>query len=232
MMGKWISSVMAGVFIAMGAMVYLAIPNALVGSLFFSTGIFLVLNLHNMLFTRVCPLMVYNRGYNWGDAGIAWIGNGIGTFLAAWTISFTRFGDTLGEAVKKIGESKLGDSPLSLFILGIFCAFFVAFAVLVGAKYKQGSLGQIFYVWLFITAFVFCGFEHIVADMFYLSCCWLQYGIDGLEALKVLALVTAGNLAGGMFIAWAVRSLAQKGDSAGLDRKYAGTVRKYKYRKR
>ena len=46
------------------------------------------------------------------------------------------------------------------------------------------------------------------------------------EALKVLAFVTAGNLAGGMFIAWAVRSLDQKGDSAGTDRKYAGTGRK------
>ena len=44
---------MAGIFISMGAMVYLSIPNKTVGSLFFSTGIFLVLNLHNMLITRV-----------------------------------------------------------------------------------------------------------------------------------------------------------------------------------
>lgn len=40
---------MAGSFISMGAMVYLSIPNTIVGSLFFSTGIFLVLNFHNML---------------------------------------------------------------------------------------------------------------------------------------------------------------------------------------
>ena len=71
MTGKWFSSIMAGLFIAMGAMVYLAIPNTLVGSLFFSTGIFLVLNLHNMLFTRVCPLKVYGQ-YQWKDMGIAW----------------------------------------------------------------------------------------------------------------------------------------------------------------
>ena len=35
---KWMSSVMAGVFISMGAMTYLAIPNTLVGSLFFCGG--------------------------------------------------------------------------------------------------------------------------------------------------------------------------------------------------
>ena len=39
---KWISSIMAGIFIAMGAMVYLSVPNNLIGSMFFATGIFLV----------------------------------------------------------------------------------------------------------------------------------------------------------------------------------------------
>lgn len=207
MIQKWISSILAGGFIAMGAMVYLSVPNALVGSLLFATGIFLVLNLHNMLFTRVCPLMVYVHQYNWGDMGIAWLGNGIGAFLAAWAVSLTRLGNTLGEAVADISETKLGDSPLSLFVLGIFCAFFVSFAVLVGAKQKQGSFGQIFYVWLFITAFVFCGFEHIVADMFYISCYALNYGVQVFDVAKVLVCVTAGNIAGGLFIAWAVREL-------------------------
>lgn len=207
MIQKWISSVMAGVFIAMGAMVYLSIPNPLVGSLFFATGILLVLNLHNMLYTRICPLMIYDGQYRWTDAVVGWIGNGIGAFVAAASVSFTRIEDILGEGVKAIGEAKLADSPISLFIMGIFCAFFVAFAVLVGAKQKQGSFGQIFYVWLFITAFVFCGFEHIVADMFYISCYALYYGVRTMDVVKVFAFVTAGNTAGGLLIAWAVREL-------------------------
>lgn len=209
MTGKWFSSIMAGIFIAMGAMVYLAIPNTLVGSLFFSTGIFLVLNLHNMLFTRVCPLKVYGQ-YQWKDMGIAWIGNGVGTFVAAVAVSFTRFSDTISESVKKIGETKLSDSPESLLILGILCAFFVAFAVIVGAKQEQGSFGQIFYVWLFITAFVYCGFEHIVADMFYISCYALNYGAQAMDVIKVLFWVTAGNIIGGLSIAWAVKALDEK----------------------
>lgn len=207
---KWISSIMAGIFISMGAMAYLAIPNSLVGSLFFSTGIFLVLNLHNMLITRVCPLMVYDDKYSWADIVIAWIGNGIGTFVTAVVVYFTRFESVIREQVEKIAATKLGDTPLSLFIMGVLCAFFVAFAVLIGAKQEKGSFGQIFYVWLFITAFVFCGFEHIVADMFYLSCYGLNFGLDILSLVKVLVFVTAGNLAGGFFIAWAVRKLDHK----------------------
>ena len=205
MIQKWISSVMAGVFISMGAMVYLSIPNALVGSLFFATGILLVLNLHNMLYTRICPLMIYDGQYRWTDAVIGWIGNGIGAFVAAAAVSFTRIGAVLGEGVKTIGEAKLADSPISLFIMGVFCAFLVASAVLVGAKQKQGSFGQIFCVWLFITAFVFCGFEHIVADMFYISLYALYYGAQAMDVVKLFAFVTAGNTVGGLFIAWAVR---------------------------
>ena len=137
----------------------------------------------------------------------------------AAAVQGTRFKETIREPLARISETKLQDGPLSLFILAVFCGFFVAFAVLIGARYENGSFAQIFYVWLFITAFVFCGFEHIVADMFYLSCCWLQFGINGLEALKVLAFVTTGNLAGGMFIAWAVRSLDQRKGSGGSERK-------------
>ena len=210
MKGKWVSSIMAGIFIAMGAMVYLSVPNTLIGSMLFATGIFLVLNLHNMLITRVCPLMVYDHKYHWTDIGISWIGNGLGTLAAALIVYFTRFETVISNSVKTIAETKLSDTPQSLFLLGILCACFVAFAVLIGAKQEQGSFGQIFYVWLFITAFVFCGFEHIVADMFYLSCYALYFGAEALSVIKVLGCVTAGNLAGGLFIAWAVRKLDKK----------------------
>ena len=90
----------------------------------------------------------------------------------------------------------------------LFCGLFVAFAVFVGGiRQKQGSFAQIFYVWLFITAFVLCGFEHIVADMFYISCYALYYGVQAADVIKILVFVSAGNTAGGLFIAWAVKKL-------------------------
>ena len=65
-------------------------------------------------------------------------------------------------------------------------------------------------MWLFITAFVFCGFEHIVADMFYISSYALNFGVDILEVGKVLICVTAVNLVGGVIIASVIRELDQK----------------------
>ena len=207
---KWISSVMAGIFIAMGAMVYLSIPNTIVASLFFSTGILLVLNLHNMLLTRVWPMTVYNGSYRLSDSVIAWVGNGIGTILVAVLIHFTRFEKGILEKIEGIGKTKLSDDPASLIILGVFCAMFVAFAVFVGGvKQKNGSFAQIFYVWLFITAFVFCGFEHIIADMYYLSVYILNFGALQMDVEKVLICVTVGNLIGGGFVGYAVRKLEE-----------------------
>lgn len=204
---KMISGIMAGIFISIGAMTYLSIPNALLGSLFFSAGIFLVLNLHNMLVTRVCPLVVYEGGYCWQDILISWIGNGIGILIAAIVIGFSRFESVIHEPLRAIAETKLNDTPQSLFVLGVLCACLVAFAVLIGGRYERGTFAQIFYVWLFITAFVFCGFEHIVADMFYLACYALYFDADILSAVKVLFFVSAGNIAGGLLIAWVVRCL-------------------------
>ena len=62
----------------------------------------------------------------------------------------------------------------------------------------------------FITAVVCCVFEHIVADMLYISCYGLSYGVQVFDVVKVLTCVTAGNTAGGLFISWAVRELDKR----------------------
>lgn len=205
---KWISSILAGSYISMGAMVYLNITNKIVASLFFSAGILLVLNLHNRLFTRVCPLAVYNHSYQVNDLVISWIGNGIGTGIIACLVHFTRFESGILKRIEEIVTPKLGDTPISLIILGVFCGLFVAFAVFVGGvQQKAGSFAQIFYVWLFITAFVFCGFEHIVADMFYLFIYGINFHVTVYDIAKVVICVTAGNIIGGSFVGYSIRML-------------------------
>lgn len=197
MRDKFISGVAAGGYIALGAMVYLSIPNAMIGSLFFASGIFLVVNFHNLLFTRVCPMAVFSGEYGMRDMIIAWIGNGIGAAFIAVLGHFSRFESVIAKRIQTIGEIKLSDSVASLFVMGFFCAVLVAVAVIAGVRQKQGSFAQIFYIWLFITAFVFAGFEHIVADMYYLTAYGLIYGVEFLAVFKVLIFVTAGNIAGG-----------------------------------
>ena len=197
---KLFSGVMAGAYIALGAMTYLSIPNSTVGALFFAAGIFLVFNFSNMLFTRVCPLSAATGEYGMKDMAVAWIGNGLGAGIVATAAHFCRFEGKIAEKLAPVAEGKLADGPLSLFVMGVFCAVFVSYAVLLGKKHKSGSFAQIFYVWLMITAFVFGGYDHIVANMYYLAAYSWAFGADWLMICKVLFFVTAGNVAGGLLI--------------------------------
>lgn len=197
---NFFSGLMAGAYISLGAMTFLIIPNQIVASLFFATGIFLVFNFSNMLFTRVCPLMVATKEYGVIDLVMAWLGNGVGAFIIATLVHFCRFEGKILERLQPIVDTKLADSPLSLFIMGIICAIFVSYAVLLGKKYPKGSFPQIFYVWLLITAFVFGGYDHIVANMYYLSAYGWAFSVQVMPFLKVLGIVTAGNIVGGLLI--------------------------------
>lgn len=200
MKSTFFSGVMAGAYIALGAMTFLIIPNQIVATLFFATGIFLVFNFSNMLFTRVCPLMAATGEYNAIDLTFTWLGNAVGTALVATISHFCRFESKILERLQPIVETKLSDTPLSLFIMGVICAVFVSYAVFLGKKYPAGSFPQIFYVWLLITAFVFGGYDHIVANMYYLAAYAWAFKIPVMGFLKVIVIVTAGNIAGGLLI--------------------------------
>ena len=144
--------------------------------------------------------MAATKEYHLKDLIVAWFGNGVGAFLVATLVHFCRFESKILERLQPIVDTKLADSPLSLFIMGIICALFVSYAVLLGKKYPVGSFPQIFYVWLLITAFVFGGYDHIVANMYYLSAYGWAFGVQVMPFLKVLGIVTAGNVVGGLLI--------------------------------
>ena len=106
-------------------------------------------------------------------------------------------------AAGKVGLT-FGDALLK----GILCNFLVCIAVWMSFSTKT-SEGKIFLVFFPIMAFVICGFEHSVANMFYLPGGILtaaKYGIaaDGLTwgaaILKNLVPVTLGNIIGGTFL--------------------------------
>ena len=206
---KFLNAVMAGVFIGLGAVTCLLVPNRMVGNLFFATGIFLVVNFQNMLFTRVVPLAALDGSFSVPDCAVTYFGNLVGTLLCALGISGTRLAPSLAEKVRAVALPKLADGFGNLFLMGVFCALLVGYAVLCCGRYERGSFGQIFYVWLFITAFVFCGFDHIVANFFYFSFYSLQFGVSSAMLAPTLA-VTLGNVAGGEFVGFVERVKNQR----------------------
>jgi formate/nitrite transporter FocA (FNT family) len=199
MLNSMKNTIMAGIYISLGAIVYLAVPNKIVSACLFAVGILLVLNYHNMLLTKVIPMFFAKLDYKLKDIAIAFMGNSIGCAITATLIATTRLAYKIEEYLKEIVSVKLQDSLLSLLVMAIFCGMLVAYASLTARKYKTGSFAQIFYVWLFISAFVLCGFDHVVANVFYFVLHSILYGFQA-KMLLVLLVVLIGNLLGGMFV--------------------------------
>ena len=197
---KFISAIMGGVFIALGAITYLCIPYPIVGAMFFSTGIALVFQFERLLFTKVVPMAVLAKKYTLIDIVVTWIGNFIGAFIIALFTHYSRVEGKILDSLQHTVELKFNDSPISLFIMGIFCAVFVSYAVFLGQRYKMDTFAHIVLVWFLITAFVIAGFDHIVANFYYLSAYSIAFGLKLTAIIKVIVFVTLGNIAGGCIV--------------------------------
>lgn len=100
-----------------------------------------------------------------------YVGNFIGSVLIAYMMDMSGlFGSSaglLGVVTIKIAAYKVGLSFTKAFVLGLMCNWLVCLAVWMsfGAKTVVGKVFAIFFpIWLFVTS----GFEHSVANMYYI----------------------------------------------------------------
>lgn len=195
---KLISAIFAGAYIGIGATTYFLVEDKFFASIMFTVGIFLVMNFFDILFTKVVPFNALGY-YKPIDALIAIVGNTIGGIIYAFLISVSRLGDKIAPKIKDVVDIKLNDGVASVLIMSILCAVVVAYAVIVNKRYeKQPGLGIFFYL-LFISAFVICGFDHIVANVFYYTVYSFKFGFDS-NIIFNFIIVLFGNIIGGLFI--------------------------------
>ena len=85
-----------------------------------------------------------------------------------------------------------------MFVLGIFCGMLMFIAVDGFRKNREVSdstAGYMFVVFP-VVVFIICGFNHCIADMFYI----FLSGAYSVSSLIYLVVVILGNAAGGMLI--------------------------------
>lgn len=181
--------ILAGVFIAfaaegsnMAAFNLFAKPETyglgkvLAGSIF-GTGLMLVILAGGELFTGNTMILagvldgkvkLNDMLKNWG---LVYVGNFIGSVFIAYMMVesglFNSGANVLGGMTIKIAAYKVGLSFEAAFFLGIMCNWLVCLAVWMayGAKDMVGKMFAIFFpIWLFITS----GFEHSIANMYYI----------------------------------------------------------------
>ncbi len=191
----FIFSVLAGICIGMGAVVNLSCDNKVIGALFFTLGLFIIVTNGFNLFTgKVCYVFDNPIGYT-VDCAVIWLGNLVGTCAAAFCVGATRIGQTMTDKSRAIVDIKLNDEWYSLLILGFFCNILIYIAV-DGFKNNEHQLGKYLALFLGVAAFILCSYEHCVADMFYFA----MAGEFSVKALLCLGIITLGNILGGVFM--------------------------------
>lgn len=176
---------LAGAFIALGAVssstAAFSISNAglarLVSGIVFPVGLILIVNCGAELFTgnNLIGMAVLGKMTTVGkmvkNLVIVWLSNFVGSvFLAAVTYlsgNFNMGGNALGAYTIKVavGKASLGFVPA--LCSAVLCNILVCMAVLLATAARSTS-GKIMGAFIPIFAFVTAGFEHSVANMYYI----------------------------------------------------------------
>ena len=186
---KLAKSILAGMAISLAGVFYLSAENTLIGGALFSIGLLTIYLFDWYLYTGKCCYVVDNPKNNSLIVLISFFGNFIGAFLTATILRFS--GLHILDTVQEVVKGKLSYSYLETFILGIFCGVMMCIAVLGYAKQKD-DFGRFIIIFLPITTFIVAHFEHVIADMFYISLAnaW------SLKSVIFILICGAGNLVG------------------------------------
>jgi formate/nitrite transporter len=233
-------AVLAGAFISLGALLFTVVvtesglgfgPTRLLGGVSFCLGLILVVVAGAELFTGNNLIAMAWASHLIGTREVmrnwllAYVGNVVGclgtVLLVVWA-DIARLGNgAVGEMAVRIARSK-ADLPLAeAFTRGILCNALVCLAVwlAIGARSVTDKVQAILFP---ITAFVAMGFEHSIANWFFLP---FGLAVDAYGAVSIagvgrnIVAVTAGNVAGGTLLVAAVYWVAYlRGERIRTDR--------------
>ena len=211
--------IFAGVFIGVGAYGFTVVTSAagtgfeatvakLLGAGIFPAGLMLVVMCGAELFTgnNLMTLSVFKKEITVGamlrNWGVVWVANLIGAVLLAFLLSQSGlYNEAMVTKAIAIAEAKASIPLLPVIIRAILCNVLVVLAVWMASGSKD-IIGKIFAIWFPIMLFVFAGFEHSVANMFYIPM-GILCGADitwGQAFLNNIIPVTIGNIIGGAII--------------------------------
>ncbi|MBN1949173.1 MAG: formate/nitrite transporter family protein [Candidatus Cloacimonetes bacterium] len=208
-----ILGILAGAFIAFGAQLATRVMTGIdefglkvfMGGAVFSVGLMLVVIAGAELFTgnNLIFMSVLGKEKSFGTMIKYWIivyiANLLGSLLIVWMMNMTGL---VSGAVEKtalgIAVAKVNLPALQIFFRAILCNWLVCLAVWL-ALASHDVIGKIFGIFFPIMAFVASGFEHSVANMYFIP---MGMIIDPLQVtlggfVHNLIWATLGNIVGG-----------------------------------
>ena len=231
----FILGILAGAFIAFAglgattASVSITVPSVakLVGACIFPAGLIMVVIAGSELFTGNCLLVIplLDGAVTFGQVLRNWatvyVGNFVGGLLVAAGAVFSNqislFSGGMAVSVLSTAAAKCSMTFGDAFIRGIMCNILVCIAVWLGMAAKDAA-GKILGIFWPIMLFVLSGFEHSIANMYYIGAGLFAKAVPEYASLAAdagvdlaavnwgsfitanLIPVTLGNIVGGMAV--------------------------------
>ncbi len=236
-------AIFAGMFIAAGGSASSVAMHSikdvgvarLVAGCIFPVGLMLIVFIGGELFTGDCMMIMgcFHKKISVFQMlrvlFIVYMANLVGAVVFAYLVfssgQFGYTGNLLGAFTIKVAMGKVNLSFFTAFCSGILCNIFVCAAVLTGSASKDIG-GKVWAIFFPIMAFVVSGYEHCVANMYYIPAGifalskpeyvdkaieaygYTQDKLDSLNwanfLIKSAIPVTLGNMVGGMLFIGAI----------------------------
>lgn len=181
---RWIEkTILAGFCISLGCMAFLCSPDKFIGSVLFSVGLLAVVVHKFSLFTGTVCSVKKSKEAVVDQLGILY-GNIVGVMIAAIVFRCSH----IEVPVETLVATKLSAPYLAVFAKAILCNALICLAVDEWKKQRSALM-----VILAVTVFVLCGFEHCVANVFYML-------LAGNFSLGFFVANVVGNACGGIFL--------------------------------
>lgn len=212
---------LAGAFVALGGMLTVLGQESglldLPGFVFYASaplGIFLVIITGAELFTINCAIMPPASlvgAVSWRTSGRNWLfvylGNLLGAlfvalFLAYWTgiinVNGVASRSGFGAAAEALARNKMAPGWGALFLRGVGCGWLIGLAAWVSFA-ADDLLGKLAGLWFPVVAFMLLGFQHAIANVFFIPLGMMNGAAVSVFQFLVgnLVPVTLGNVVGG-----------------------------------
>ncbi|MEG1883198.1 MAG: formate/nitrite transporter family protein [Clostridia bacterium] len=183
-------AILAGIAIGIGGTAFLKVEDPIIGAILFTVGLFTVCTNKLHLFTGRAGYVLDEPPSYLFDLLITWIGNLIGAAIIGYGLRLTRISG-IADRAAQMCATKMSDTPWSIFILAFFCGMLMYVAV-DGFRKNEHQIGKYLGLLLCVPGFIVCGFEHCVANMYYISVAnaW------NIHSVLYLIIMTLGNLVG------------------------------------
>lgn len=203
---EFVKAILAGGSISLGGFAYICCQNKIIGSLFFTVGLFLVLTANlNLLTGKFCYICQNDDFHKYAiSILITFGGNLIGCVVCGLTCRLSNCIDFI-QIFQVVLELKIDRPWQETIILSAFCNVCIFIAVK-GYTQQEESWKRVLSLFFGVSIFVLCGFEHCIADLFYMTICnaW------SLKSCIFIALVIVGNLIGGTLCSCVENFLTKK----------------------